>query len=89
MARIQDGAVLIGDVLIGVNTLTLHAGINHNTGESIVWQTLNDETPARTTGRNLARLARELAAAVDSGEAEWASGEYSRAARAKLMQLAK
>ena len=91
MAHIHDGAVLIGVLrwTQSHNTVSLHASINHNLGTSIVWRTLNNEKPRRTTGRNISRLARELADALDSGEAEWAAGEYSHAARAKLMQLAK
>jgi len=70
------------------NKTALFIGANSNTGETIVWQSVNGRRATRTTGRNIAGLAGEVKHVLDSGEATWVETP-NKAALSCLFSVAK
>lgn len=52
---------------------SLYIGFNTNTGETIIWQQMLNESrrPARVTGRNIPKFLGELEQALDEGDCFW------------------
>jgi hypothetical protein len=53
------------------NTLSIWIGQNSNTGEDIVWFSVNGGRDKRVTGSNIAKFAAELNDDMNEGEAVW------------------
>lgn len=72
MARINLNASRIGTLEFkNGNRTILDLGTNSNTGEAIVWQTVNNGRASRVTGKNLNRLAGDISDAIFEGDAKW------------------
>ena len=50
------------------NRTKIWLGHNHNTGEAIVWQSVNGGRETRITGKNLVNFAQQLNEALNEGE---------------------
>ncbi len=76
----NKSATLIGTVVFdNGNRNTIHVGLNHNTGETIVWQQQEGKRSSRITGRNIEPFLSEIDHVLCEGEAHW-DGEVNRAA---------
>jgi hypothetical protein len=54
----------------------LWIGTNSNTGETIVWQQVQNRRASRVTGRNITKLRSELDHALNEGECSWAERDF-------------
>ncbi len=71
----------------GGRTNTRYIGYNSNTGQTIVWQHIQDRRSSRSTGRNIGRLLQELDEALANGDTAWL-GEVDTAALDALRKSA-
>lgn len=69
---INKSASVVGTIRFreSMNVVTFYMGTNSNTGETIVWQLFKGKSQ-KFTGKNIAKLYREVAKAVAEKEANW------------------